>query len=431
MVDEPPSNVDVADAELARELSTPWKYFVLFVSLNMDVVMSPEWQSDQRRETVCIQSKQCRAEQLEVFFHRSLFRYTQLLQRVVFAFTPRMRAEDATSPALCYSVRYDSPPPQRYHDSVRLSTTGFVFAVSGRRYVATSLHGLFHANRQHIPTRGDVLLADAFRADDDKLANVGEVGHVICDWRSNYVDVALIQLLDDEQQPDTAFHTEAEVVGYMRLLMRATVQSRTTRVLVHTAPCLGGGDGTMPGAIVWVGCIDSTTSDSCRKWHFIIQLDRPLIVQLGQSGSAVTLADGGLPIGMLTARCAENHSRAVVTPLHHLYAALNDVLGPPRPLRLCRVCPATVATSRLATKRIELGRVYCMDTGELHSISFSPPSTAVDGVQCCCPKHSYAAIERLERMRYDKKLAERRIENIINNVPHSRLNFQPSLFGFT
>jgi len=346
--------------------------------------------------------------------------------------------------ALC-CVSYSLEPDVA--NLVTLSSAGFLFASGERRYVATSLQGRFHANRQHLPWQGQTLLGDAFLADDEKRTDTGEAAHsqpyrltdapspplaemlsvfrrstwlqqpvadkavaadrqadnkrltgttevgaVVCDWRNDYVDVGLIQLHD---RPETAaeWYTEAEVVDYMVALMKSTWEPDWTpaRVLVHTPACLRGvaGEGPIAGTIVEVRSVQ--VKGGSHNWHFLVLLEAGYRVLPGQSGSAVTLKSDGRPIGMLVARFEDDHAVALVTPLHHIYASLNSALPEQKKLLLCRQCPVTVEAPRHSTKQLANQSVLCTVDREPYRLRLRtnrPP------LQACCQLHTDEASER-------------------------------------
>ena len=219
---EPLLNVDVSDAELARELAIPWKYFVLFVSIDDEQLTGSTVELSTRTSLrTAIERKQCHGDQLPFVFGSNLLR-DGLMGRIVVAFTPRVDVEEATSKAtaLC-CVSYSLNP--NVACVATASTAGFSFVAAGERsYVITSLHGRHNANRQQPQGRRNyVLLADAFATDDEKLTGATEVGHVVVDWRNDNIDVGLVQLHDEHTTP-AVWYPEAEVVAYMVALIKST-----------------------------------------------------------------------------------------------------------------------------------------------------------------------------------------------------------------
>ena len=280
-----------------------------------------------------------------------------------------------------------------------ISTAGFSCAsdTSESRYVATSLHGWIDARKQVGSGQSEkVVLADVFRTDDEKFTGANEVGHVVGDWRNDYIDVALVQV-PDEQKSAAVWYTQAEVISYMVDLMKATydINWSPVRVIVHSPPCFSHADtsgifGTL--SRIWhIGERDSKT----HCWHITVRLDANQNVLPGQSGSAVTLVDGSRPIRMLVGRLGSSLSTAVVTPLHHIYASLNE-----GPLKHSRVhlfsCPDgldTVAASEQPTKFLERGRVFYRETRKQHMLA---PEPMIDGLlKACCSKHSRQVNDRL------------------------------------
>ena len=418
ILDERPANVDLDDRQLAADLRIPWRYFVVFVSVDLAAITATDSTYSSLRDA--IERKQCHCAQLW-FLLRQQAGLPTLVHRIVFAFTNKVRAEDAMSTAL-YSVNYSLEPDKP--QVALLSSSSFLFACGQYRYVASSLHGRFYVNRQRIFGLGHVMLADAFRTDDTELADAREVGRVICDWRNDYVDVGLVQLLD-EHESYAECYSENEVVAYMKPLMRDIAESRTTRVLVHSAACFRGvaGEGPIPGTILEVKTIQSSTEDQWHHLHFVVKLDPPYTVLLGQSGSAVTLEDGGRPVGMLVARYEDDHTKALVTPLHHIYASLNSVLPADGALWLCRERPVAVPTSEHATKHIVGGSVLCGRTGRRHV------HTAVAQVDCC-REHSDSALRRVMLNDSHDRLFVRAAEWYMNDIAADKYNVDLPNFGF-
>ena len=376
--------MDVDDEELAHEVTKPWKYFVLFVSVDRTG----------RNAAVlddAIQRKTCLGHRLRFFFNNLYIdRHPDILWNVVVVFTPQVKVREVTRTALC-CVSYNYS-----WDDFRLifgvsSTAGLSFAADNNRYIATSLHG------QMLPSREDV--DDAFTTDDGELRDASQVGYLVCDWKNDFVDVALIQLLDEHKSGDVG-RTEEQVVKYMKAEMKATyaINSTPTRVHIHSASCFRGraGDGPIPGTILEVRSVVSDRH--CYNWHLLVQLDDGFQVELGQSGSAVTRVNDGRPIGMLVARLETDHSIAIVTPLHHIHASLNRVKGHAPLLSLYNECPVTVAEAELSTTRITDSRAYCLLCKQPYKLKLWPLTAQVDS---CCTQSGQLAATRLANKRTD------------------------------
>ena len=395
MLRERPLNVDLIDLELKSKLSAPWQYFVLFVSVDVDSA-PPHKKLKLARS---IKSKLCAGKQLRWLFHADLIQHAleRDLDRVVVVLTDAVEAEDLTSTALCcvsYSLTHQAP------NVTTVTTAGFSFAAGDRHYVATSLHGAINARRQHIPSKEcAVILADAFRTDDETLAGAGEVGAVLCDWRNQYVDVGLIQL-HDEHKSAAVCYTEAQVVAYMVILIKAvySVDESAVRVLVHPASCFTGSTDPdrIPGTLVRVWHVGKPGSSNTREWHLLVQLDAGYEVRKGQSGSAVTLEADGTPVGMLVANIKGDSTKALVTPLHHIYASLNSVLPTDQKLHLCAChqCPVTVAASQRATKLMTNAQVHCAVCSKPLRLQAAVNGEVLDG---CCGGQRELAVERLSQ----------------------------------
>lgn len=407
IVNERPLNIDVSDARLAAELSIPWKYFVLFANVDMAAVTAPfirlrpfKIRARQARPLYkAIRRKQCRAgELLFMFSWKDTEQLAGLLPRVVVVFSDAaVRAENVTATALyCVSHGLTLAAPT----ATSVSTAGFCFSAVHEQYIATSLHGLFDARKPYLSRlKASVLLADAFRTDDEKLTGAGEVGHVICDWQTDFVDVGLIQLLDQHQSA-AAWYTEEQVVTYMIELIKSTydIEPVATRVLIHSAACFRGtaGEGPIPATLLEVNHIVS--QQRRHDWHLILQLDDGFKVLPGQSGSAVTLESDGRPIGMLVARYKDDHTKAIVTPLHHIYSSLNKLQRERSRhyLQMCHTCPATVAASQNATTHIDAStsKVVCTETKQVFELRESPASAREGVWKTCCPRHTVRAEKR-------------------------------------
>ena len=402
---EQPLNVNVSDAELAGELAIPWKYFVLFVSIDRNKLATQATEQSTHGHAAhalqtAIERKQYRGDQLDFFI--ACPELPQILGRVVCAFANKVDEVESvtwTGIAVC-CVGHSLDPSMP--NTIKTSTAGFRFMFGGNRhFAATSLHGEFNAARQHIqqsPVRRAVLLADAFATGDENLATASEIGHVFSDVRNDFVDVGLIQLRGLGNTPMQLWYSEDDVVVYMKDEMKASyTNTNGARVLIHSPLCFleGQGDGPMPGAVIEVKNFIST--DRSYNWHFTVQLADGYEVKPGQSGSAVTLADSGRPMGMLVGHYRDDSSIAIVTPLHHIYASLNDALrltlSPDSgPLRLCWFAfPASRRAALSFTvpslhNRIVEGRVICGLTQQPYRLNISP---AVNGSRQeeCCPYH--------------------------------------------
>ena len=321
-----------------------------------------------------------------------------------------------TSGVYCVSYSLDASKS----DITSISSAGLRFIAGEYRYLATSLHGRFSGHMQEIPRRGAVLLADGFRA-DGHLAIAHEIGPVMCDWRNDYVDVALIHLLGD-LSTDGAWYTEDAVtedavLGYMIPLMRKVASKdlvpsdpSSFRVLVHPGPRFRG-VGSIPGAIVSLEHTVSLEAGSKHRWQFLVQLDAGHEVNACQSGSAVTLASDGRPIGMLVSHWVHDRSIAIVTPLHHIFASLNSVMGT---VRLCSFHndPLRVDLLPRATKRVLYGEVRCLQTSRPYSVKLSSAAGLLD---CCCSWHTEQANKRVEQM----------MSNPFSHIPTEKQNTLP------
>lgn len=399
----------MSDAELAEQLTTDWKYFVVFVSVDMKSLAAD---STHAELLAAIQGNACDGETLKSFFHNDHNRrHPQLLDRMVLAITPKVTATDMTASTALFSVCHSL-------DSAActvkpFSTAGFVFAAGGRQYVATSLHGQIQKSRQSIPGLGEVILADSFRTDDKTGIRAEEVGFVVCDWVNDFIDVGLIQLLDEHKSVDE-WYTEVDIFKEgVKDLRAAMSTSAEHRVRIHAPACFRRereddeleeeddevGDN-IAGTIIWAG---NNRPDNQRgqKYHFLVQLDRNVV--LGQSGSAVTSAFDGRPVGMLVGRLDQQPDIAIVIPLHHIFASLNSVLPDGQKLQLCSChrCPVTVAASQHATKRVEDASVVCAERDgpfglqRQHQQNGVHPHSACSPLQGCCLKHTSVANERV------------------------------------
>ena len=381
VLSEMPCNVDVNDAELTKELTIPWKYFVLFVSIDLEAI---EEDSRYTQLHTAIRHKQCSGEQLRFFFDGQLD--ALLLSRVVLAFTDAVEMENLTTTlhSVSYNLNDEQPIFEQY------STASFVFSTNHHRYVATSLHGKFDARKQRVAER-PVILADALRAGGGEGGVTGEVGHVVCDWRNNFVDVGLIQLQNEEHKSAAAGFSEDQVHDYMKELVRAVIgkgiepiHPSRLRVLVHCA-----GANPIPGSITHV----KTVLD--REMHLIVQYDVGE-VELGQSGCAVTLESDGRPVGMLVARSkrkAADRYTAVVTPLHYIYCLLNDVLG--RDASKVQLChrleePLSVATPGHVHVAGENKCVECGAVVEHYNLITEPYGIIGGLLKTRCTRHRWA-----------------------------------------
>ena len=364
-----------------------------------------------------IQQKQYRGEQVRIMIPLT---NEQLLTRIAFVFTPKVEVEGLTAKALC-CISY-SLSSSGYNVSA-VSSASFSFAAGQHRYVATSLHGQFKPHKQSIhnpvqwPEQDLTLLADAFSTDEEKVTSGSEVGHVVCDRRNDYVDVGLIRQ-PDEYKPTHVWYTEAQLTEYMVALLKATfdINWMPARVLIHSPPCFcrGAGEHQIPGTLIMTThASDVSSSKDNRYWHFRVQLDAGHETEQGQSGSAVTFASDGRPIGMLVGRFKNNHSIAVVTPLHHIYASLNDGLNEQDRLQLC-ACPdgpGTVAAPQQSTKSIKNWRVYCQapatNTDTLTPYTLKRDFWINGLLQSCCKPHTWLANCLVEGMKLDPLAVER------------------------
>ena len=420
---EEPFNVDVDDVQLARDLSSVWKYFVLFVSIDLEGVTAAG--SLHEKLQAAIQREHCRGDQLRFFFNNPhIDRHPQILDRIVVTFTQKVTVQHVMSTSV-YTVSYPLSPDVLGTEET--GTAGFSFFSRRGQYVATSLHGKIVASKQHIPGRGQLILADAFRTDNEHLANASEVGHVVCDWENDYLDVGLIHLLGDLGTAG-AWFTEDAVVGYMVPLMRKVVskdvvpsEPSSFRVLVHPATCFRGaaGVGSIPGTITWVGHTECGETGSKHCWHLIVRVDVGYEIIPGQSGSAVTLVSDGRPIGMLVGRFKGDPTMAVVTPLHHIYASVNSVLGLSRKVILCRCHngPVTVPVSRHVTKRIVDRQVCCSDTSEPYKLRLPSTGGALLG---CCVSHTMSANQQVQQL----------ASNPFSSIPADKVNSLPTSCKF-
>ena len=382
-------NVAVDDEELERELKIPWKYFVVFAHIDMDAIDGDRMSYPYLTSIIAL--RYCTGETMRILFHKSYIDLRpKLLDRVVVVLKRKVEVEELMSTALCcvnYSLQHSTPRVSC------LTTAGFSFGAGEHRYVATSLHGKLNAHKQQISSlRRAVILADAFGMRDEKHSGAGEVGYVVCDWRTDYLDVGLIQLHDEHKSTGVWF-TEEQVVEYMVELMKATydIDWDAAPVHIHSASVFSSGAGVdrIPGKLIRVW--DVGRGGSSRKWHFLVQMDVGHAVVPGQSGSAVTLVSDGRPIGMLVGRVKGDPTMAVVTPLHHIYASVNSVLDADQKVHLCTChqCPVSVAESQRATKLItdRSLTVYCKRCNKPHTLQ-----TAVDGEVggCCGEQHKLA-----------------------------------------
>ena len=394
----------MSDVALARELAFPWKYFVLFVSIDNEKLTSSTGQPDAQTRDLrtAIERKQCHGDQLPFVSGSSVLRdgpMSTLVRSIVVVFIMKVDVGEAitTATALC-CVSYD---PSKFPRIV-MSTAGFIFASGKHRYVATRLDGRRPVRQrpgaiveQGRATETTVFPVDVFRTEDDHLTYAEEVGHVVCDWTNDYIDVVLIKLLD-EDTPSAVYYTEEQVTHYMISLMKSIVhQDASILVHIHTASCLQEAfeTGVIPGTIVDVRHI--TRGSVVRRRHIIVRLHEGYKIQPGQCGSAVTLVGDGRPVGMLVARFNNDDSIAVVTPLHHIYASLNTGLPAARKLQLYPR-RGTVAAARLVSKIIKDGLVQCAVTRAACELerrrNISGP------LQGCCMWHTTQANARIGRV---------------------------------
>ena len=107
---------------------------------------------------------------------------------------PSTHKRQGTVPTALYCVSHSLDSDKS--DAAFLCTAGFSFTAGNKHYLATSLHGRMEVHKQQLAADGPaVMLSDVFSVDDEKLTGAAEIGHVVCDWKSDCLDVGLVQLL--------------------------------------------------------------------------------------------------------------------------------------------------------------------------------------------------------------------------------------------
>ena len=422
----------------------PWKYFVLFASLDTDAIDSKANSEVGVLHPFrsAIDAKECRGQQLRLFFQTLHHDFPTLMSRILLLFMPKVKPTEATDALFCTCHNFDSHHAGAIAHKAT-ATAGFSFAAGDVRYVTTCLHGHMNKCRQPnsilpsgVVREWGVFLGDAFAVDEKEPANAGELGPVVskasevgplvCDWRNHYLDVALVLL--DQPSPATAWYTEAEVVKYMQTEMACSVSSEPVRVYVHSAPFFRTSaepTNGIPGTIVEVG----SWFGNPHHWlfHFVVQLDQGHAGKQGQSGSAVTLARNGRPLGTMVATLSD--SRVLVTPLHHIYSSLNSVLGRQTPKRQLQLCvfdsgPVAVMAARHSTKFVLDGEVCCNNaTPAVHKMQLL---YVADQLRVCCVARELQVASQIEQREHDPLSNIQPLPHTDNNLPHCCVSVLPN-----
>ena len=412
---EQPYNIRWDDMNmLAGELSIRWKYFVLCVSIDQDRVST---EAQYARLRGAIYGRKCGGKALQFFFKTSVLPL-ELLDRIVVAFTSKVTAEKVSTALFSQGFSLSANSPSAGESL--FTTAGLVFDTTDARYAVTSLHGTLGKGKVQTAEAQWIILADAFRTDDEKMTNASEVGHVAGDWRTDHVDVGFIQLHGEHKAAE--LFTEDDVIQYMVPLMRRVNEAfeetfQGAPVLVHSPPCFRGaaGSGPIPGTIRKVKTItplesDEKTNTLNYEWHLVVQLAPGFKVVPGQSGSAVTMRCCGhlgwsdRPVGVLVARYKDDHSIAIVTPLHAIFSLLNDVLGREKPSRM-QLCHSLVAAASHAQSANSLAEdnncSHCTTARECCALRQQPHLGVIGGLlKERCVKHRAIAHNLVKQMTF-------------------------------